>query len=210
MAIEVRDAWIGIQGGTCAGKTTLAETLAQEIGPADVLIVSLDLFYRPIEKRFLQDPSGINFDTPSSLDWELLREAIRRLKSGISTVIKVYDGLTLSRELQLDPKKYIVVEGLWAFNESFLSDLFDCRLYVETSPDVRLIRRLRRDVIDLGEVTLNEMLSYYLNCIRPMHLKFVEPGKADSDLVLDGERPIDDEVRRVIELLNQKCLTNLL
>ena len=206
MVYRVSPGWIGIQGGTCAGKTTLAQALAKRIGLDDLLIVSLDLFYHPVEKACPLNAAATNFDDPSSLDWELIRHVIRRLESGNTAMINIYDGLTVSGNILLTPKTYTIVEGLWVFNDPYISNLCNLKIYVETSPDVRLIRRLNRDVIYTQEWTLNQMLSYYMEYIRPMHLKFVEPRKAECDLVVSGEDNIDIEVNRVVERLNTTLL----
>jgi uridine kinase len=203
MVPEVNSCWIGIQGGTCAGKTTLAHALAERFGPEELLVVGLDLFYRPVDEKHLIGSGAINFDTPESLDWELIRHVTQTLRSGNSTAINTYDGITVSGTIPLTPKRYTVVEGLWVFNDQDLSDLFDLKIYVETSPDVRLIRRLTRDVMTTKEWTLDQLLSYYMEYIRPMHMKFVEPGKAACDMAVSGEDDIDAEVNRVLERLNQ-------
>lgn len=124
-------------------------------------------------------------------------------------MIKVYDGLTLSQTFRLDPQKYTVVEGLWTFNKTFLSKLFDLKVYVEASPDVRLMRRLIRDVIRARECTLSQMLSYYMECIRPLHLKFVEPAKNNCEVLVSGESQTGSEAKRVLETLNRKLSAHL-
>jgi uridine kinase len=205
MRAEISPIWIGIQGGTCAGKTTLAHAVAQHIGLTEVLIIGLDLFYHPFNKHSPLNSAAINFDAPSSINWQLIQQVVRRLKSGRSTAINVYDGVSISQRLRLVPRKYIIIEGLWAFNKG-LSNIFDLRVYVDTSPDIRLLRRINRDVLTTQEWTIREMLSYYMKCIRPMHAEFVETGKMVSHVIVNGEDDIDYEVNQVLEKLGPDLL----
>lgn len=204
MRREPRSVWIGIQGGTCAGKTTMAQTLATYLDPTDTLILGLDLFYRPVEKGWLKNQPTRNFDDPSSLDWDSFRQAALTLRSGLTAEVTLYDEHSKLRDLYLEPRSYTIVEGLWTLIDERVVDLLDLAVYIETSPDIRLIRRIERDVVRSRECTLDQMLSYYLEHIRPMHLKYVEPGKDSCDLVVSGEHDAEREAKRIIETLQLK------
>lgn len=201
---ERRSVWIGIQGGTCAGKSILARKLAKYLGTTETLIVSLDQFYRPVEKGWLNNTPSLNFDDPSTVDWNSIRQAALTLRSGHATEVSIYEGLTKLGNLRLEPRPYIILEGLWTLIDETVIDLLDLKVFIETSADIRLVRRIERDVLRARDCTLDQMLSYYLEHIRPMHLKYVEPGKNLCDLIVSGEQDIDHEAKRVIETLQLK------
>ena len=180
---------IGIAGGTCSGKTTFAKWIAEQIGDGDVLVLSQDAYYRdqshlPREKRV-----GINYDHPSALDIDLLIDHLRQLRRSRPIPKLAYDYTTHCRrtiDRKIGPSKVVVVEGLMVLENVELRDLFHIKIYVETDPDVRIIRRIRRDMLERGR-DLDGIVRQYLASVRPMHLAFVEPSRRYADFIVPGE-----------------------
>jgi uridine kinase len=177
---------IGIEGGSCAGKRTIARCLASVIGGATVLC--LDSFYLPFD-RAAAGAGARNFDHPSALDWDLLAGALDLLLGGQPTQVPVYDyvsGLRIESTM-VEPNRVVIVHGLWPFFHEKLRVRFDIRVFVDTPADIRLVRRLKRD---LGRSqrgwTLDQALDYYTECVRPMHATYIEDGRAYATVVVDG------------------------
>ena len=193
---------IGISGGSGSGKTTLANHLMTNFGAENCLLLSLDDFY----VNLLDDskhPDDINFDHPDSFDFQTFKSAIQDLQSGLSVEIPQYDFVTHSRKpagIIVQPASYIIIEGLFLFNIPGLIELFDLKIFVKTSADIRLIRRIRRDLNDRGR-TLHSIIRQYLNTVRPMHDQFVEPNAELSDIVVSGHEHFDKVMDRIQYLL---------
>ncbi|MGA2285012.1 MAG: hypothetical protein ABSG55_01915 [Dehalococcoidia bacterium] len=200
--------WIGIQGGTCAGKTALAEAIIASLGSSAVLVIGLDRFYTDYDRTSAAQPPGThNWDHPSSVGWQRVRSSVRRLNAGRSTILPVFDyvsGLRIGG-IKVIPKDFIVIEGLWPFHNEYLRNSFDVRIFVDTPADVRLVRRLRRDILgDSRGWSLRDELLYWESYARPMHDEFVEPGKGMADIVLDGEIEVGHQVDVVVERIKAK------
>ena len=190
---------IGIGGGTGSGKTTLSLKLAEFLGPKRVLILSQDHYYRdaghlPAEQRARQ-----NFDRPEAVDFELLVRHLKQLQAGREIARPRYD---FSRHLRLEgsetalPRPVILVEGTLVFAAEELVGCFDLKLFVDADPDIRFIRRLRRDIRERGR-SVESILHQYLETVRPMHLRFVEPARRHADLVISGVDGIEQQVAAV-------------
>jgi len=205
---NITPTWIAIQGGSCAGKTTLANALAHRVGASKTLSICLDLFYFPFERN-PKNPKGSwhNFDDPIACDWARLRRACRRLISGHSAIIPRYDyvsGQSIGGN-RIEPLPYIIIEGLWPFEDRFLLDLCKLRVFVDAPPDVRLVRRLRRDLLEgTRGWSLDEALAYYMQCTKPMHEIHVEPGKQVADLLVSGEEGLDESVESIFDALGKR------
>lgn len=170
----------GIAGGTASGKTTVARELAERTG---ALLVSHDRYYRDLLR-----PELANFDHPEALETSLLVEHLGELRGGRAVALPTYDYATHRRTPtteRVSPRPVIVVEGILVLADAALRACFDLKVYVDAPDDVRLARRLRRDVRERGR-TLEGVLDQYLATVRPMHLAHVEPSRAHADLVLDG------------------------
>lgn len=173
----------GIAGGTASGKTTVALELAERTG---ALLISHDRYYRD-----LVDASAANFDHPDALDTALLVRHLEELRAGRTVALPTYDYATHRRATVVDevhPRSVIVVEGILVLADPGLRGCFDLRVYVDAPDDVRLARRLRRDVRERGR-SVEGVLDQYLATVRPMHLAHVEPSRVHADLVLDGTHP---------------------
>jgi uridine kinase len=183
-------------GGSASGKTTVAAGLAED---GDVLLISHDRYYRDAP-----DPATYNFDHPNSLETSLLVSQVQTLLDGDSVELPVY-GFEGHRRAphthRVGPRPILLVEGILTLENADLAALADLRVYVHAAPDVRLARRVLRDVAQRGR-QLEGVVQRYLEHVRPMHDQHVEPSRAEADLTLNGECPPDSliaELRRVIE-----------
>jgi len=179
---------IAISGGSGSGKTTLATALANRLGPERCLIVSDDDYYRGRPQGQPFDPETFNFDDPSSKDLDMLGEHLRRLRAGEVVDRPKYDMRTHSRLAQtvaVAPKPYIIVEGIHALSGPFADD-FDLVIYVETPPDIRLARRVLRDIAHRGR-PVEEVVHRYIAHVRPSHYAFTEPGRAGAHVTVHDE-----------------------
>jgi uridine kinase len=204
---ETNPFWIGIQGGTCAGKTTLANELAVALGSENSHIVCLDSFFKPYDRRGNADNiTAHNFDHPSSLDWNALDTAVFSLSSGKSISIPEFDyesGFLLPGQV-VQPRTYMIIEGLWPFFYNPLFERLDIRVFVDTPADLRLVRLLFRTIVDGNRGwTIQSLLEYYLQCVRPTQIEFVDKGKELADIVVNGEGSFESSVRRIIRALGR-------
>jgi len=177
---------IGICGGTGSGKTSVARKVLEAIGGEKVLLLSQDSYYKDNSHRTQEERNHINFDHPDALDTSLLIDHLEALKLNRSVNQPVYDFTTHSRkpeQVRLEPHPVVVVEGILIFVDKKLRDLFDLKVFVDTDPDVRFIRRLRRDIVKRGR-TIDSVVQQYLQTVRPMHLEFVEPSKRYADVII--------------------------
>ena len=182
-------------GGTASGKTTIAQALSDEIG---AVIIHQDRYYRDI-----QHPRGYNFDEPKALDNVLLATHLELLKQGKEAHLPIYDFPTHSRLSQteiLEPAPLIVVEGILSLASEEIESLGDHRIFVDAPDDIRLARRLKRDVVERGR-EVDGVLNQYMNTVRPMHWLHVVPSKTKAELILDGTAPISESTARIIALL---------
>ncbi len=175
---------LGVAGGSCSGKTTLVEHLAQRLGPARCAVLRQDDYYRSQPGA---DPTKVNFDHPDAIDFELLAEHLDALRDGRPVPVPIYDFTTHARldETQiLQPKPLLMVEGTLLLAIPALLPRFDHRVFVECPADVRLARRLERDVRERGRSTAS-VHAQFANHVEPMQRAFVDPSRAAADLVLD-------------------------
>jgi len=177
---------IGIAGGTGSGKTTIADKIVEEIGTDNVAIIALDAYYRDRNNLPLEEREKINYDHPSSFDTTLLITHLQKLRAGKDVPKLSYDYITHTRKImpgKVPSKPVTILEGIMVLENEDLRDMLDIKLYVDTDPDVRLIRRLRRDILERGR-TLENVIRQYLGSVRPMHLEFVEPSKRHADVII--------------------------
>ena len=177
---------IGVAGGTGSGKTTLVEALVKRLGAERVALLPHDAYYRDLGYWPLDERLKSNFDHPDALETELLVDHLRRLRTGESIAMPQYDFVThtrFRRTVMVPPRPVILVEGIVILAIPALRELLDIKLYVDTDPDVRFIRRLQRDIEERGR-TVASVIEQYLATVRPMHLQFVEPSKCYADLII--------------------------
>lgn len=176
---------IGIAGGSGSGKTTLMKNLIARFQD-DVTVLSHDNYYKPFSELTLEERRKVNYDHPDAFDTDMMFEHLRALKEGKTIQCPIYDFTTYERLKQttrIEPCKVILVEGILIFENKALCSQMDIKIFVDTDADVRLIRRVRRDVAKRGR-SLDSVLTQYLSTVKPMHEQFVEPSKKNADLVV--------------------------
>lgn len=177
---------LGVAGGSGSGKTSVANAILRAVGRQRLAFLAQDSYYRDVEWSGEEQLQAYNFDHPAAVDTPLLVEHVRALRRGEPVEVPVYDFVRHRRtgETQrVEPRPVILIEGILLYVEPELRELFDFKIYVDTDADVRLIRRLRRDMAERGR-TLDDVLRQYLATVRPMHLEFVEPSKRWADVIV--------------------------
>lgn len=177
---------IGIAGGTGSGKTTLADKLIENFGSDEVSILRHDNYYKRHDEMTYEERSLLNYDHPDAFDTELLYEHIKMLKAGQAIEMPVYDYTVHNRSDEVvivNPAPVIVLEGILIFAEPSLCELMDIKVFVDTDADVRILRRILRDVKE-RERSLDSVISQYLTTVKPMHEQFVEPSKRRADIII--------------------------
>lgn len=176
---------IGIAGGTGSGKTTLTRKLQQIFG-ADVSVVYHDNYYKRLYNMTYEERCMVNYDHPDSFDTDLMVADLKRLIAGETIRCPVYDYTIHNRSdrfVEVQPTKVVIVEGILIFENQALRDLMDIKIFVDTDADVRILRRILRDVKE-RERSLESVISQYLNTVKPMHEQFVQPSRQYADLVV--------------------------
>ncbi len=183
---EDRPLIIGMAGGSGSGKTTIAEAVVDAVGPESVSLIQHDAYYRDLSDLTVAERAAVNFDHPDSLETSLLVSHLEALRSGQAIERPMYDFSIHTRRpetVRVDPDQVIIVEGILVLAEPGLRDLMDLRIYVDTAPDLRVLRRLRRDIVERGR-SVESVLDQYLATVRPMHMEFVETSKRYADLIV--------------------------
>jgi uridine kinase len=194
----MRPVVIGVAGGTGSGKTTVVREIVSRLGPEDVAVIQHDSYYRDRSGIPPGERARINYDHPDALETPLLVEHVGRLHAGHAIDVPVYDFSTHTRTsdvVPLTPHKVVIVEGILVLAEAALRDMMAIRVFVDTDADIRMIRRLRRDMRDRGR-TLESVVEQYLETVRPMHLEFVEPSKRHAHVIIPegGENDVAVEM----------------
>jgi uridine kinase len=194
----LRPVIIGVAGGTGSGKTTVVREIVSRLGPEDVAVVQHDSYYRDRSGIPPEERARINYDHPDALETPLLVEHLGELKAGRSIEVPVYDFATHTRTsgvVPLAPHRVVIVEGILVLAEPDLRAQMAIRVFVDTDADIRMIRRLRRDIRDRGR-TLESVVEQYLETVRPMHLEFVEPSKRHAHVIIPegGENDVAVEM----------------
>ena len=177
---------IGIAGGTGSGKTTVVKKIAKALPAHCAAIIPLDSYYNDTTILTPEERAAINFDHPDAFDWKLLTEHIRMLKNGEAVEQPTYSYIESNRQketIHVEPKPVIIIEGIMALHYKKLRDMMDLKIFVDTDDDVRLIRNIRRDVVERGR-TVDMVLDRYEKVLKPMHEQFIEPTKKFADLII--------------------------
>ena len=177
---------VGIAGGTGSGKTTVAHALAAALPAGRCVTIEHDAYYRDQGHLPEHERAKINFDHPASLDSSLLAEHLRELRAGRAVEVPIYDFATHTRRREtrpIAPARVILVEGILVFSEPALREQMDIKLFVDTDPDIRLMRRIRRDLEERGR-TFQSVRDQYYATVRPMHIEHVEPTRRWADLII--------------------------
>ena len=176
---------IRIAGETGAGKTTVSRLVTRDVGDA-VTRIPLDNYYEDLSHLAFEERQEVNYDHPSAFEWELRREHLEALLEGQSVEMPQYDFEIHNRKderVTVEPTDVIVLEGILALYDEDINDMMDLRLFVETDADVRILRRIRRDVIERGR-DLEGVIDQYLSTVKPMHEQFIEPSKKHADVII--------------------------
>ncbi len=177
---------IGIAGGTGSGKTTVARTIATALPSENIAYLEYDAYYRDRPDLTYEERCKLNFDHPDSLETELLVEHLRALKGKQAIDVPIYDFKThrrFSESRRAEPAQVVIVEGILTFVDERLRDELDIKIFVDTDPDIRVFRRIRRDMEHRGR-SFESIREQYYSTVRPMHLQFVEPSKRWADLII--------------------------
>ncbi len=203
---------IGIAGGTGSGKTTVASVILNKVGRSRIAYIPHDAYYKDLRHLPPLRRQEINFDHPDSLESELMMQHIRDLRDWKPVQLPIYDFTTHTRTTQVvevKPSRVILVEGILIFTEAALRELFDVKIFVDTDPDIRFIRRLQRDIAERGR-TMESVITQYLTTVRPMHLEFVEPSKRYADMIIPegglNEAAMDMVIARIEMMLKTESL----
>jgi uridine kinase len=193
---------VGVAGGSGSGKTTVVGALVRGVEPDRVALLHHDSYYRNFDHLLPEERAVVNFDHPESLETPLLVQHLQELLEGRGVDVPVYDFTThrrVQRTLRVEPAEVILVDGILVLAEPTLRQLMDIRIYVDTDPDLRFIRRLVRDIQERGR-SLDAVVRQYIETVRPMHLDFVEPSKRYADLIV----PEGGENRVAVDMLVTK------
>ncbi len=180
---------IGICGGSGSGKSTVTNRIVEEFGNDQILVIEQDSYYKGQSDIPFEERVKTNYDHPDAFDTKLLVEQIRLLQNGNSIEKPIYDFATHTRKWETEhitPKPILILEGILLFFEPALREIMDLKVFVDTDSDVRILRRIKRDMVE-RERTLESIIDQYLDTVRPSHMQFVEPTKRYADIILpDG------------------------
>lgn len=197
---------IAVSGGSGSGKTTFSKMLAEKLGADNCNYLSQDNYYYDWSSHFDKDGGSVNFDHPTSLDFDLLKKHLELYKSGSDILAPQYCFKTHSRLdqcLLVKSKPILILDGILILNQTQLHPYFDKKYYIHTEEEVRFQRRLERDVKERGR-TPEGVYEQFYSQVKPMHDKFVEPSQKYADLVLCGESKFDSEISKLINSFRSK------
>lgn len=192
---------IGIAGGTGSGKTTFVNKLIASLEKDSVAVISQDSYYRDHPELSEEKRKRLNFDHPDAIEWELLLEHIHQLENGITIEQPIYSMITCSRKNTthpVKPNKVLIVEGILILTSDMLRDVFSLKIFIDADADHRLMRVVKRDMEERGR-NVDEVMTRYLNTVRPMHEQFIEPSKKFADIIV----PVGGDNHVAIEVLSQ-------
>jgi uridine kinase len=177
---------IGISGGTGSGKSTVARKVADALDTSSVAFIDMDAYYNDYRHLTMDERRRINWDHPNSFDWDLLLDHLRALSQGQAIDKPQYDFVEHLRRretVHVPAANVVVIDGILLLSDKRIREVCDVKVFVDTDADIRLIRRLKRDIVDRGR-PLDEILDQYLTTVQPMHLEFVEPSKRYADVIV--------------------------
>lgn len=197
-----------IGGGTCSGKTTIARAIGKRIQDLKTVIISHDNYYKDLSHLSAEERAHVNFDHPDSIDVPYLLDDVRAMMLGDAVNVPDYNFATHLREegnLCIAGADVIILEGIFALYYPDLLELSDLKIFVDTDPDIRLARRMHRDILDRGR-NVESVLDQYLETVKPSHQAFIEPTKKNADVIIPGDKDFD----KVLYMLNGYLLYELL
>ena len=205
---------IGVSGGTGSGKTRFAKELLLRCDPNEVIYISQDSYYKNLKHLSYEDRCNINFDDPNSIDFRDLENDLIHLIDGKDVEIPIYNfktHLRMEETNQLKSKPIIILEGIFALHDNQIRNLIDIKVFVDTPSDIRILRRVKRDINKRAR-SIESIITQYMESVRPMHEKFVEPSKKYADIIImDGGKnkmAIDTINNRLLPLIEKRINVN--
>lgn len=199
-----RPLFIGVAGGSGSGKTTIAEEVVDRL-EGRVSLLHHDAYYRNLVDLSFEERTRVNYDHPDSLETELLVKHLESLRSGLAIEHPVYDfsnHLRSTETVRIEPGRVVMVEGILVLSDAGLRAELDLKIFVDTDPDLRLARRLERDIAERGR-SVDSVINQYFTTVRPMHIEFVEPSRRYADIIIpEGYNPA--AVATVVELIRSR------
>ncbi|KAA9301684.1 MULTISPECIES: uridine kinase [Aerococcus] len=177
---------IGVTGGTGSGKTTITNRIMEEFKDVSIVYIPQDAYYKDQSHLTMEERQQTNYDHPLAFDMELLKEHISQLSQGQAIDMPVYDFAEHNRSqetVHVEPKKIIILEGILSLYDPELRDLMTIKVFVDTDADIRIIRRIKRDMAERGR-SLDSVINQYMSVVKPMHEEFIEPTKRFADLII--------------------------
>ena len=199
---------IGIAGGTGSGKTSIAKAITSDFGKSEVALIEQDAYYRDLSNLTMEKRSVVNFDHPDAVDFDFMKLQLNNLIQGNKVNIPIYDFATHTRKNEtqsVERHRIIILEGILTLFHQEIRDMMDIKIYVETADDIRIIRRIKRD-IEKRERTFTSVIEQYYNTVRPMHIQFVEPTKKYADIII----PEGGQNKVAVDILRTKIMTLIL
>ena len=193
---------IGIAGGTGSGKTSIAKELSSNFSKSDIVLIEQDSYYKDLSNMPITKREKINFDHPSSIDFSLMIKHLENLKNGFETKIPIYDFATHTRKKNtktIKKHRIILLEGIFSLFNDKIRDMMNIKIYIDTPSDLRIIRRIKRDIEERSR-TLESIVKQYYENVRPMHIKFVKPTKQYADIII----PTGSKNKIAINILRSK------
>lgn len=197
---------VGIAGGTASGKTTVTRKLHEALGESRVAFIDQDAYYRDLGDMSLEERREVNFDHPDAFDTELLVTQLKALRGGQTIKKPKYDFVTSTRTsltTSVEPRDVILIEGILVLHLDAIRDLLDMKIFVDAEDDVRIIRRLMRDIKERGR-DFDHVVGQYFRHVRPMHMGFVEPSKRHADIIVPHGGNNDIAIEMLVNAIRAK------
>lgn len=197
---------IGIAGGTGSGKTTVVRKLIERLPKGEVTVIPLDSYYNDSSNVPAEERQKINFDHPDAFEWPLLIDQLKQLKEGHAVEQPIYDYITSSRQAQtihVEPSEIIIVEGIMTLHNSELRDQLDLRVFVDADGDDRLIRVIKRDIVERGR-TVEAVIERYQRVLKPMHEQFIEPCKRYAHVIIPQGGHNNAAINMMVKFIKQQ------
>ena len=192
---------IGVFGGTGSGKTTIVNQILSKFGSGEMLVISQDAYYKDNSEISYEERCLLNYDHPNSIDFELLYSHLKDLKKGFSISQPVYDFKIHNRTkktVKISPKKVIILEGILIMNYPKLRSILDLKVYIDANSDVRMERRVNRDISERGR-TPKEVINRYITMLTPKHKKFISPMKLHADMVVENHKNTPPDIESLLQ-----------
>lgn len=197
---------IVVAGGSASGKTTVVSKMLNSLNTGDVSLISMDNYYKDQSNLSMEERLNTNYDHPDSFDLDLLYEQLKELLEGNSIKEPVYDFKIHSRNqnetITVNPKKVIILEGILPLYDKKIRELASLKIYVESDPDIRFIRRLKRDTAERGR-SIDYVINQYLDTVKPMYEKFIRPTKRYADIIIPNDKKHDIALKVILARIKE-------